>query len=66
MREMFEAYELLMSVTPVTNKMTMECFVGFYCMLLEEWCKEQGQDINIVMPQLAELVQEVNEEEGRY
>lgn len=66
MEEMFKAYELLMNVTPITNRMALEGFGGFYCMLLEEWCKAQRQDINTVLAQLVMIIHEVNEEEGRY
>ncbi len=59
-------FNLLANLTPVTNKLDSVEFGSFYCMLLEEWCKYNDQDIVLFIQTFAEMIKDVNRRDGKY
>ena len=64
--KMMEVYNILMLLTPVTNKMDSVAFGSFYCTLLEEWCLANDQDVISYIQLFAEQIKALNEEWGSY
>ena len=63
---MMVVFSILSQLTPVTNKWDSREFGAFYCMLLEEWCKYNDQDIIPFIQFLAETIKDANMLEGKY
>ena len=63
---MLQAYELLNDIKGKTNALDEVCFGTIICMLMEEWCKANDSDVVEFSNEIAGLIKEVNEEEGRY
>lgn len=66
MEELMIAFEILTDIAPRTNRMNMTAFGSFYCMLLEEWCKEHNENIVEFINNVHITVIEVNADMGRY
>ena len=63
---MFKVYDFLESVKEKTNEMQWNEFTTLICMLMEEWCKANNDDVVEMSSTIARIVSEVNEEEGKY
>ncbi len=66
MEELMRACELLNLVAPITNELEHCAFASFYCMLMEEWCKHNKEDIREFVTTVCNAVKEVNDELGSY
>lgn len=66
MMNIMKAYELLQEILPKTNELSLGEFLSVMCMLAEEYCLQANEDVVQIAEQIAELVRNVNEEEGRY
>lgn len=64
--KMIDVFNLLTMLTAVTNAWESEIFGAFYCMLLEEWCRSNGEEIVPYITNIANAVKAVNEENGSY
>jgi len=64
--KMVKAFGLLTYLTPITNRWDPATFGSFYCMILEEWCKSNNQDVVAYAQYLADQVEEMHEELGNY
>lgn len=63
---MLRAYELFNDIKDKTNELDKVSFGTIICMLMEEWCKANDSNVVEISKELAGLIKEVNEEEGRY
>lgn len=64
--KMIDVFKLLTMLTPITNTWESEIFGAFYCMILEEWCRSNGENIISYIQHIADAVKEVNETCGTY
>ena len=65
-QEMMPVYCNLMEIIQTTNRMDPISFGSLYCMLAEEWCRHHGKDVIGFIDQIADMIKEINESEGRY
>lgn len=66
MEGIMKALDLLTTITPVLNKLDFTIFGSIYCMILEEWCKANDQDILEYVSMVKDQIIAVNAAEGRY
>lgn len=66
MNDLMNTFDLLMKITPTTNRMDLIQFGSFHCLLLEEWCKHNGYDAQEVADHLRECITSVYDKKGRY
>lgn len=64
--KMVDVFNLLTVLTPLTNTWESDIFGAFYCMILEEWCRSNSEDIVSYVQHIADAVKEVNETHGTY
>ena len=64
--KMIAVFKLLTMLTPITNTLEFDVFGSFYCMILEEWCRSNGEDIVSYIQHIADTVKEVTEVYGIY
>ena len=60
------AFGLLQAVIPITNRFDLMVFGSFYCMLLEEWCLSNSENILDCIELFHQQIKDVNEEMGAY
>lgn len=63
---MVKVFNFLTLVTPVTNDWDPVAFGAFCCMIMEEWCRTNNQDVVAYVQYLADQVNKVHEEHGTY
>ena len=66
MEEMARATVLLEQIIEQTNKLDYGIFGGVWCMILEEYCKEHEIDIREASVQMMVIINEMQDELGRY
>lgn len=64
--EMVKVFGFLTLLTPVTNNWDPAAFGSFCCMIMEEWCRSNNQDVVAYIQYLADQVYEVHEKCGKY
>ncbi len=66
MEELMIAYDMLNSIAPAMNKLDKTAFGAVYCMIAEEWCRANDEDVEVLMSNICDTVHLVNEECGKY
>lgn len=66
MEEIMTVYQLLGEIAPITNTLTRPAIGSLIGMLMEEWCKANHEDVTEFVNDLQEVVDEVQEECGKY
>lgn len=66
MNELSNVQDYLNMIIEGTNKYSKVSFLAFYCMLAEEWCKANNENIIMLFRELYSIVVAVNEQEGPY
>ena len=66
MDDIMRSMSILEQLIPMTNQMTLPGVGSLICMIAEEWCKAQQEDVTVLMHNLSDMVDEVNATEGRY
>ena len=66
MEEIKTVYELLEKMIPITNQFDMPQIGSLLCMLMEEWCGANDENIIEFVNDLPEVVGQVQDELGKY
>lgn len=66
MEEIMTVYQLLGEIAPITNTLTRPAIGSLIGMLMEEWCKANHEDVTEFVNDMQEVVDEVQEECGKY
>lgn len=66
MEEIMTVYQLLGEIAPITNTLTRPAIGSLIGMLMEEYCKANHEDVTEFVNDLQEVVDEVQEECGKY
>ena len=66
MEELMRVMDLLMMVSEETNQLDYGLFGGFWCMVLEEYCRSNQMDIKEVSRNIIGTIDQVQEELGEY
>ena len=66
MEEIMTVYQLLGEIALITNTLTRPAIGSLIGMLMEEWCKANHEDVTEFVNDLQEVVDEVQEECGKY
>ena len=66
MEEIMTVYQLLGEIAPITNTLTRPAIGSLIGILMEEWCKANHEDVTEFVNDLQEVVDEVQEECGKY
>lgn len=66
MEEIKTVYELLEKMIPITNQFDMPQIGSLLCMLMEEWCRANDENIIEFVNDLQEVVGQVQDELGKY
>ena len=66
MDEFLRVMDMLKEVSDTTNQLDYALFGGFWCMLLEEYCKANSLDIREASKDMVIIINQVQEEYGRY
>ena len=63
---MDDALIFIMEHKDTLNKMDMGLFMSIICVMMEEWCANNGADIIEMSKEIASVVEQVNHNFGRY
>lgn len=66
MEEIKTVYQLLKKIMPITNQFDMPQMGSLLCMLMEEWCRANDENIVEFVNELQEVVGQVEEACGKY
>ena len=66
MDDFIRALAILQDITGETNKLDYPAFGGLWCMMLEEYCKSNKLDIIEASKDMMVIINQVQEEHGRY
>lgn len=66
MEKIKTVYELLEKIKPITNRFDMPQMGSLFCVLMEEWCKANDENIIEFANDLQEVIGEVQNECGKY
>lgn len=66
MDEITKVFNLLQTVMPITNSFDFTMFGSFYCMLLEEWCLNNNENIIECIDIIQTQINLINKDLGDY
>lgn len=66
MEEIMTVYQLLGEIAPITNALVKPAMGSLLCMLMEEWCRANDENIIEFVNDLQEVVGQVQDEFGKY
>ena len=66
MEDVMKTIELLEKLKPITNEFDLPQIGSLICMLMEEWCKANNENIVEFVNNISDIVGEVQEACGKY